>query len=159
MFLIDTIKAEVKRLRLTNEKLAGLSGVSEKTIFRMLHGNDVKHSTVEKIINALGIKITVETAPTKVVSTALIRKTKTPPVLAKLNYNMTKKVSMNDFVKTFKKAEPSWIIDKFFKEYDLQRVSEVVRHTPVGYDDIVRAYKASSFKNDKFDRLVSRLAT
>lgn len=165
MNAIEIIKNELERQKITLVKLATDSGVGEKTLYRMLHGQDVKYSSVEKVLSALKISqifkpniARLKQVQAKKTSNAIRKKTATSPFLVKINYNIAKKVSMPLFVKTVKEAKPSWMIDKLFKEYDLTRLSELVRNTSIDYDDLAKAYTVSGYRADKFDRLFALAA-
>ena len=53
--LIEKIIARKKELNITVENLAKLSGVSVRTINRLLKNEDVKLSTIESVTNLLGL--------------------------------------------------------------------------------------------------------
>ena len=53
--LINNIEARRKKLNITIENLSTLSNLSVRTVNRLLAGDDVKLSTVEKITNLLGL--------------------------------------------------------------------------------------------------------
>ena len=53
--LINQIIARKKQLGITIENLANLSGISIRTINRLLKNEDVKLSTVENVTNFLGL--------------------------------------------------------------------------------------------------------
>jgi transcriptional regulator with XRE-family HTH domain len=53
--LINKIIARKKQLNITVENLAKLSGISVRTINRLLKNEDVKLSTIEEITNFLGL--------------------------------------------------------------------------------------------------------
>ena len=53
--LINQIIARKKKIKITVENLAKLSGVSVRTINRLLANEDVKFSTIENVTNFLGL--------------------------------------------------------------------------------------------------------
>jgi transcriptional regulator with XRE-family HTH domain len=55
LHLIEKIIARKKELNITVENLAKLSGVGVRTINRLLKNEDVKLSTIESVINLLGL--------------------------------------------------------------------------------------------------------
>jgi predicted transcriptional regulator len=159
MRAIEFAKQEFQRQNITLTDLAKKSNVSEKTIYRMFHNYDVKYSSVEKVLAALGITIEFSATPKqmttshmKTAGTSRLKKIKNNQFLAKINYNIAQKITMAKFEETIKMAEPSWVIDKLFHEFDLTRLSELVRNSNIGYSDLEKAYGASTYKNSKFDR-------
>jgi predicted transcriptional regulator len=56
--VIDLIKAEMNRRRITQEELARLAGVSEPCVHRFLVGkSSPKLATVERVLNSLGYEL------------------------------------------------------------------------------------------------------
>jgi len=56
--VIDLIKAEMRKRRITQQELAELAGVSEPCIFRLLAGKSKpKYETVQRVLHALGYEL------------------------------------------------------------------------------------------------------
>ena len=56
--VIDVIKAEMRKRRMTQQELAQLAGVSEPCIFRFLAGKSKpKYETVERVLHCLGYEL------------------------------------------------------------------------------------------------------
>ena len=56
--VIDVIKAEMRKRRMTQQELAELAGVSEPCIFRFLAGKSKpKYETVERVLHCLGYEL------------------------------------------------------------------------------------------------------
>ena len=56
--MIDLIKAEMRKRRITQQELAELAGLSEPCIFRFLAGKSKpKYETVERVLNCLGYEL------------------------------------------------------------------------------------------------------
>ena len=59
------IKDRRKAANMTQEIAASFCGVTKKTLIRVEKGEDVYFSTIVKILNGLGIKLTVDTPSSK----------------------------------------------------------------------------------------------
>ncbi len=56
--MIDFIKSEMRKRRMTQQELARLAGLSEPCIFRFLAGKSKpKFETVERVLNGLGYEL------------------------------------------------------------------------------------------------------
>ena len=56
--MIDLIKAEMRKRRITQGELAQLAGLSEPCIFRFLAGKSKpKYETVERVLNCLNYEL------------------------------------------------------------------------------------------------------
>jgi predicted transcriptional regulator len=56
--VIDLIKAEMRKRRMTQQELAGLAGLSEPCIFRLLAGKSKpKYETVQRVLHSLGYEL------------------------------------------------------------------------------------------------------
>lgn len=53
--LVNKILQRKKDIKITNQNISTLSGLSVRTINRLLNGEDVKISTIEKITNLFGL--------------------------------------------------------------------------------------------------------
>ena len=61
-YLTESIRERKDDLGWTIERLAQESGVGVRTINRILAGEDVRFSSIESVMNALGLSIMVEKA-------------------------------------------------------------------------------------------------
>jgi len=56
--MIDLVKAEMRRRRITQEELARLAGISEPCLHRLLaRKSKPKYETVERVLDCLGFEL------------------------------------------------------------------------------------------------------
>ncbi len=56
--MIDFIKSEMRKRRITQQELAALAGLSEPCIFRFLAGKSKpKYETMERVLHSLGFEL------------------------------------------------------------------------------------------------------
>lgn len=58
--LVGKIKQRKQELGLTIDKMSSESGVGTRTINRILAGKDVRYSSVEAVIQSLGLNILID---------------------------------------------------------------------------------------------------
>ena len=64
--MIDFIKAEMRKRRMTQQELAQLAGLSEPCIYRFLTGKSKpKYETVEHVLHGLGYELRTKKSNTK----------------------------------------------------------------------------------------------